>query len=121
MPVAPLHTPTSWHWSAALHVTGLEPTQLPAEHVSTWVQAFPSLQAVPVALGGLEQAPVAPSHTPTSWHWSAAVQVTGDAPVHAPAWHVSDCVHALPSLQDTPFVWSGLLQSPVAGAHVPAT
>ena len=40
--------------------------------------------------------------------------------MHAPDWHVSVCVHKLPSLHDVP---SGLLgfEQPVAGLHVPAT
>ena len=49
------------------------------------------------------------------------VQVTGLRPVHAPAWHVSVCVHALPSLHAVPFVAAGFEHAPVAGLHVPAT
>jgi hypothetical protein len=42
-------------------------------------------------------------------------------PVQTPAWHVSLCVQALPSLHAAPSAAGGLLQVPVAGLHVPAT
>src|SRR6185436_19829229 len=41
--------------------------------------------------------------------------------VQTPAWHVSTCVHASPSLQDLPLGAAGFEQVPVAGLHVPAT
>ena len=41
--------------------------------------------------------------------------------MHTPAWHVSACVHALPSLQLVPSGAAGFVQAPVAGLHVPAT
>jgi hypothetical protein len=41
--------------------------------------------------------------------------------LHTPAWHVSVCVHLLPSLQVVPSVALGLLHTPVDGLHVPAT
>jgi hypothetical protein len=40
--------------------------------------------------------------------------------VQVPAWHVSLCVHACPSLHVAPSGFAGFEQSPVAGAHVPA-
>ena len=46
--------------------------------------------------------------------------MTGVAPTQLPVWQVSDCVHASPSLQAEPLALFGLLQTPVAGAHVPA-
>lgn len=48
-PVAELQVPTSWHASEAVHTTGLPPVQTPAWHVSVFVQASPSLHAVPVS------------------------------------------------------------------------
>jgi hypothetical protein len=51
-----------------VQLTGLAPTQVPAWQVSLWVQALPSLHAVPFGFGGFEQAPVAGSHVPASWH-----------------------------------------------------
>jgi hypothetical protein len=52
--------------------------------MSVWVQAFPSLQAVPFALFGLVQTPVLVLHVPAEWHWSDAVQTFGFAPEHVP-------------------------------------
>jgi len=83
------------------------------------VQASPSLQAAPSALLGFEQRPVPGLQVPAVWHWSSAAQITGMAPVHAPAWQVSDCVQALPSSQTVPFasvVWT----QPVAGLQLSA-
>jgi hypothetical protein len=85
------------------------------------VQALPSLQVVPFARAGLEQAPVAGAHVPGAWHWSLAVQTTGLDPVHVPFSHASVCVHAFPSLQLVPFVAVGFEQAPVLESHVPAT
>jgi hypothetical protein len=89
--------------------------------VSVCVQAFPSAHAEPLALSGFEQIPVAGAQIPTSWHWSLAVQVTGFAPTHNPAWQVSVCVHAVPSAQVVPLALAGFEQIPVAGAHVPTS
>jgi hypothetical protein len=44
----------------------------------------------------------------------------GLPPVHAPAWHVSVWVQALPSSQVVPSAWVGLEQTPVAGLQVPS-
>jgi hypothetical protein len=65
-PVAVLHVPASWHWSLAVHATGLLPMQLPAWQVSVCVHPFPSLQAVPSSFVGLLHVPVAPSQIPAS-------------------------------------------------------
>jgi len=46
-PVLLLHVPALWHWSDAVHVTGLAPVHTPDWQVSLWVQALPSLQLVP--------------------------------------------------------------------------
>jgi hypothetical protein len=40
--------------------------------------------------------------------------------MHAPVWHVSVCVHGLPSLHAVPFGLAGLLHWPVLESHVPA-
>ena len=55
------------------------------------------------------------------WHGSLGVHTTGFDPVHAPAWHVSVCVHALPSLHAVPSGAAGFEQLPVPGSQVPAT
>ena len=66
--MAGLQVPASWHWSEAVQTTGLFPLQTPDWQVSTWVQASPSSHGVPFRLAGSEQAPVAGSQTPVSWH-----------------------------------------------------
>ena len=88
-PVDELHVPARWHWSLAEQTTWLLPVQTPERQVSDWVQALPSLQAVPSGAAGFEQAPVAGSHVPVTWHWSLGVQVTGLAPVQTPERQVS--------------------------------
>jgi hypothetical protein len=72
-----------------MHVTGFDPVHTPPWQASVWVHAFPSLQAVPFALAGFEQRPVAGAHIPASWQASLAVHTTGTAPMHAPLWQVS--------------------------------
>ncbi len=49
------------------------------------VQGIPSLHGEPADFTGFEQAPVAGSQVPATWHWSSAVQATGFEPVHVPA------------------------------------
>jgi hypothetical protein len=41
--------------------------------------------------------------------------------VHTPAWQVSDCVHALASLQGEPLGLAGFEHAPLAGLQVPVT
>ncbi len=65
-PVDGSHVPATWHWSDAVHATGLEPVHAPFWQVSDWVQALPSLQAVPLDTAGLEHAPVDGSHVPAT-------------------------------------------------------
>src|SRR2546429_295405 len=81
---------------------------------------MPSSHGAPLALGGLLHAPVVGLQVPAVWHWFEAVHTTGFVPTQAPAWQVSLCVHALPSLQGAPSDLTGLLQVPVAGLQVPA-
>ena len=63
-PVLVLHVPAVWHWSLAVHVTGLEPVHVPLWHVSVWVHALPSLHVVPLVATGFEQEPVLALHVP---------------------------------------------------------
>src|SRR5436190_548353 len=102
-------------------MTGFAPTQAPASQESLWVQASPSVQAVPSGLSGLEQMPLAGSPVPASWHWSRAAQTTGFVPTQAPALQESLWVQASPSVQAVPFALSGLEQMPLAGSQTPAT
>ena len=76
---------------------------------------------MPFAAAGFEHTPDDVLHVPTAWHWSLAVHVTGLPPVHTPAWQVSVCVHAFPSLHAVPFATVGFEQTPVLGLHTPAT
>src|SRR2546430_123368 len=117
--MAGLQVPAVWQESCAAHVTGFAPVQAPAWQVSVCVQASPSWQAVPSAAGGFEQAPVAGLQVPAVWQESCAAQVTGFVPVQVPAWQVSACVHASPSLHAVPFATGGFEQTPVAGLQVP--
>src|SRR5437773_2090139 len=118
-PDAGLQTPVVWHWSAAVHVTGLAPTQMPAAQASVCVQALPSSHGAPSSLAGLLQTPDAGLQAPTVWHWSAAVHVTGLAPTQMPASQASVCVQALPSSHGAPSSLAGLLQMPDAGLQAP--
>src|SRR5205814_1685285 len=119
-PDAGLQTPAVWHWSAAVHTTGLAPTQAPAAQVSVRVQALPSSHGAPSSLAGLVQAPVAGLQTPAVWHWSAAVHTTGLAPSQAPAGQVSVRVQAFPTRRGAELSLAGLLQAPDAGLQAPA-
>jgi hypothetical protein len=119
-PVAGSHEPAVWHWSGAAQVTGLAPAHVPAWQVSLWVQALPSLHAVPLAFGGFEHSPVAGLHEPAVWHWSCAAQVSGLAPEHVPVWQVSVWVQALPSSHAEPFAFNGFEHAPVDGLQTPA-
>src|SRR2546427_279525 len=65
-PVAGLQVPAVWHWWEAGQTTGLAPVHTPLSQVSVWVQPSPSLQAVPLALGGFEHVPLAGSQLPAT-------------------------------------------------------
>src|SRR5437870_1683912 len=82
-PDAGLQTPAVWHWSAAVHTTGLAPTQAPASQASVCVQASPSSHGVPSSCAGSEQVPVAGLHVPAAWHWSEGLHTTA-VPIHTP-------------------------------------
>src|SRR5206468_3848376 len=114
-PVAGSQVPAVWHWLAAVHTTGLAPTQAPAAQVSVCVQALASSHGAPLSLAGLLQTPVAGLQAPAVWHWSAAVHTTGLAPTQAPAAQVSVCVQALPSSHGAPLGLAGLLERTSVG------
>jgi hypothetical protein len=79
------------------------PVQTPLWQVSPVEQRLSSLQDVPFAALGFEQIPVAGLQVPATWHWSLAVQTFVVPGLHAPAWHVSPVVQALPSSHSVPF------------------
>jgi hypothetical protein len=120
------HTPSAglqsavWHSPTGGQTTTSAPLHVPLWHVSVFVQASPSSQAAPVAFDGALQRPVVGSHAPASWHWSCAAQTTGLAPAQIPAWQVSSCVQASPSLQEAPLAFAGVEQTPVALLQIPA-
>jgi hypothetical protein len=118
-PLKVSQTPTLWHWSLAVQLTGLPPTQLPLTQVSVWVHALPSLHVVPSVTGEVEQVPDVASQTYGLWHWSLVGQTTGFPPTQEPPWHWSVRVQALPSLQVVPFGALGFEQAPLAGSQVP--
>ena len=119
-PVEVLQVPSVWHWSDAVQTTGFEPVQVPDWQVSVWVQALPSLHVVPFAFAGFEHTPVEVLQIPSVWHWSDAEQTTGFAPLQTPAWQVSVCVQALPSLQVVPFAFAGFEHTPVEVLQIPS-
>jgi hypothetical protein len=111
-PLVGSHDPRAWHWSLAVHVTGLDPVHTPAEHAYVWLHLFVPEHVVPSGAVGFEHVPVLGSHVPTAWHASLAVHVTGLLPVHAPAWQVKVCSHLLVPLQAVPFAAGVWVQLP---------
>jgi len=104
--------PAAWHWSLAEHTTGLVPTQAPAWQVSVWVQALPSLHAVPLAPLDHAVVEVAGAHT---WHGLAGLTVP--EPKKTPP--ISHCAPQEPLMQSSPA--PQLVPSGRAGwAQVPA-
>ena len=118
-PVFGLQTPTRWHWLFASHWTAGPLEQAPDLQASFNVQALSSLHEVPSARFVWEHTPVPGSHFPSVFHWEAAGQTTGLAPLHVPSWHVSVFVQASPSLHEVPFPFNGLEHCPVATSQVP--
>ena len=93
-PVMGSQVPGTWQASIAEQTTvDVAAPHTPAWQVSPEVHADASSQPVPSVFAGLLHWPVAPSQTPTSWHWSSAPHVT---------------------------VGAGALQRPVARSHTDA-
>jgi hypothetical protein len=93
--------------------------QVPDWQVSLCVQPLPSLQEVPFGRSGFEQTPVPVLHVPRRGTESSACRrrVAADA---RPAWQVSVCVQALPSLQPPPFAMMDTVVCPAGpAAHPP--
>jgi hypothetical protein len=120
-PVLMSQLPAEWQLSCAEHVTWLLGVQVPFWQASPVLHGLVSSHFTPFCLVGLEHTPVAELHTPASWHWSLAVQVTCPAPTHSPALQESVTVQALASLQKLPFFFSGFEQAPVTLSQVPAS
>src|SRR5438093_456925 len=64
--IAGSRTPASWHCSRAAQTTGFDPSPASLRDALPILQASPSVQAVPFALAGLEQVPLAGSQVPAS-------------------------------------------------------
>jgi hypothetical protein len=121
-PVAVLQVPASWHWSEAVQTVGVPAAQLPLWQLSPTVHALESaLHVAPFGRLRYSQVPDGSLHVPACWHWSGGPQTTGFAPVQMPLWHVSVCVHALPSLQPAPFGFAGSEQTPLDGSQTPTS
>jgi hypothetical protein len=120
-PLAGSQVPPSWHWSSGLQTSGAPEVQKPTWHVSSSVHASASEQGTPSATGGWEQAPVAGSQAPASWHWSRGWQTTGSEPPQLPARQVSLRVQAFPSSHAAPSGFAGDAHAPVAGSQTPAS
>src|SRR5439155_15568690 len=88
-PVAVLQVPATWHWSSAVQTQGLDPVQVPFWQVSVWVQALPSLQAVPLLAVALAHRPLAVPLVASTSSYSIAAQTPALAPVLEPLWPVS--------------------------------
>jgi hypothetical protein len=85
----------------------------------------PARQTPPAqgVLSGLwigEHTPLTGLQSPTS-HSPTGGQTSTLDPLHVPAWHVSVCVQASPSLHDEPLAFAGVEQTPVATSQVPAS
>ncbi len=83
------------------------------------VHALPSLHEAPSGAFGFEQAPVAGSHVPATWHASLATHGVA-APVQTPDAQESFWVQTLPSSHEVPSGAFGFVQTPVLGSQLPA-
>jgi hypothetical protein len=117
-PVASLQVPgDTWQVLVLVQTLGV-PVQTPPMHLSCpGVQTLPSLQLVPLGLGGLHM-PVMGSQL--FWQFVGAGQVLAMPARHVPVWQLSPTVHRLPSSQGVPLSLDGLVQVPVIGLQVPA-
>jgi hypothetical protein len=97
-PVALLHTPTVWHASMAVQVTGIPAVQTPIWQVSAPLQAFPSLQPIPLPIGVWVHVPSGPQASAVQGLPSSQLTV----PAQTPFVHLSPSVQLLLSLQPVP-------------------
>jgi hypothetical protein len=121
VPVVSEQLPATWQLSAAGGQLIWVPPQAPLpSHTSPVVHLRPSSHAVPRGLGAPPMhAPLFGSQVPAEVQAEAPEHWTGLAPTHFPAWQVSVCVQALPSLQAPPSaagVWTHLPSDAQASA-----
>jgi hypothetical protein len=119
VPVAGAQVPTPWQRSRTVQATAVPALHEPPWQVSRPLHLLPSSQLVPFGWAGFEQLPLFGSQVPTVWQRSSAVHVTAVPAAHEPLWQVSRPLHLFPSSQLVPSVCGGLVQTPVAGVHVP--
>src|SRR5438445_3415424 len=81
VPLAGSQVPAMWHWSEAEQTTALLPVHTPLSQVSVWVQALPSLHAVPSGLSGSAEQVVLGSVQPSASQRSATVERQAVLPV----------------------------------------
>jgi hypothetical protein len=120
-PVAMSHAPARWQSSVAVQTTGLPPVHTPFKQASARVQALPSSQVVPSALGAAWHWPVAGLQRAGSWQASLAGHVRTAPPVQAPARQTSSVLHGLPSSQLAPSALGGFVHAPVVESQVPGS
>jgi hypothetical protein len=113
-PLAGLHT-SAVHDAPSTQTTLAPPTHTPAWHLSSRVQALPSLQDAPLPSG-------TNTHPLEGLHESAvqampSLQRSGVPAVQAPPWQLSPTVQAFPSVQPVP-AGSGVNVQPLAGAQL---
>jgi hypothetical protein len=107
------------HWLLSSMGGAVPATHVPEPlHASTPLHALPSVHVVPLATG-VCVTPPAGLHASVV-HGLLSSVATLPVPVHAPAWHVSVAVHALPSVHVVPLTFAGFEHAPVGGSHVPA-
>jgi hypothetical protein len=121
VPVVSEHVPAAWQASAGGGQIIWVPPHVPLpSHASPVVHLRPSSHAAPAGLGAPPvHVPLLGSQVPADVQAEAPEHWTGLAPTHLPAWQVSVCVQALPSLQPPPSaagVWTHLPSDPQASA-----
>jgi hypothetical protein len=99
MPVAESHVPALWHWSLAVHVTGV-PLHVPLWHTSPVVQLLPSLHvaALFVCMQPFARSQLSSVHGLLSLQEMALLEQAPFMHVPVATWHMSVTVQALPSL-----------------------
>ena len=102
------------HGSPSSHASGAPAAHAPDWHVSAPLHALPSEQDVPFATAAFAQ-PLAALHVSVV-HALPSLQSGGVPAAHAPDWHVSAPLHALPSEHDVPFATAKVWQ-PSSGSH----
>ena len=116
-----LHVPAAWHWSrrrAHHRIRAGAGAVLARVRLRARVAVVARRAVRPRS--GWSRRPSPGCTSPPTWQVAGAGHVTGFAPVQVPFWHVSVCVHALPSLHVVPFGRVRGGAGARAGSHVPS-